>query len=34
VNGGGLALVNGDYAAFDGVQLNAQSGLVSIDWTR
>jgi hypothetical protein len=34
VNGGGLALVNGDYAAFQGVQANAQSGKVDIDWSR
>ncbi|MEZ2388880.1 hypothetical protein AB6813_04915 [bacterium RCC_150] len=34
VNGGGIAIFNGDYADFQGVQLNAQSGTVSIDWSR
>lgn len=34
VNGGGIAIFNGDYAAFSGVQSNAQSGTVSIDWSR
>lgn len=34
VNGGGIAIFNGDYAAFQGVQANAQSGTVSIDWSR
>lgn len=34
VNGGGIAIFNGDYAALSGVQSNAQSGTVSIDWSR
>lgn len=34
VNGGGIAIFNGDYAAFQGIQANAQSGTVYIDWSR
>lgn len=34
VNGGGISIQNGDYAAYSGVQIDASSGLVSIDWSR
>lgn len=34
VNGGGIGISFGDYAAFQGIQANAQSGTVSIDWSR
>jgi hypothetical protein len=34
VNGGGIAIFGGDYAAFQGIQANAQSGTISIDWSR
>jgi hypothetical protein len=34
VNGGGIAISGGSYAGFDGIAQNAQSGTVSIDWSR
>jgi hypothetical protein len=34
VNGAGIAISGGAYAGFDGIVQNAQSGIVSIDWSR
>ncbi|MEA5453309.1 hypothetical protein SPF06_01105 [Sinomonas sp. JGH33] len=34
VNGGGIAIFGGDYAAFQGVQANAASGQLAFDWSR
>lgn len=34
VNGGGIAIYGGDYAAFQGVQMNPTSGILSLDWSR
>lgn len=34
VGGGGIAIANNGYAGFAGISVNAQSGTVSIDWSR
>lgn len=34
VNGGGVAIQGGSYIGFQGIAQNAQSGTVSIDWSR